>query len=154
TDKAARAVDQRAARIAGVERGVSLDYVVDVPDGPTRSRGQRAAEGRDDSGGDRAGEAVGVPDRDNQLTDPELCSVAELGRSQVPAVRPQDGEVGQPVDPDDLELQLPSVDERGPAVPSGSCHDVCGGQQEPVRSEGDRAPGSRWHLAHTAPAHY
>ena len=49
---------------------------------PARS-GQRAAERRDDAGGDRAGEAVRVPDRDDELADAE----ARRRRRARPAAR-------------------------------------------------------------------
>src|SRR5205807_3031200 len=65
-DHAAAAVGERAARIAGIESGVGLDDVVDDAYVHSGARRQRASERRHDTRGDRAGEAVRVPDRDDE----------------------------------------------------------------------------------------
>ena len=111
----AAAVDQRAARVARIQRGVGLDHVVDEADGASRPSGQRAAERRHDAGGHGAGEPVRVADRDDQLADAQPLGLAERRpASSSIAVDAQHREVGQPVDPDDLEAQLAPVDERAP----------------------------------------
>ncbi len=86
----AAAVGERAARVAGVEGCVGLDHVVDDPAG---GHGQRAAELRDDARGHGPGEAVGVPDRDDELADAETLGVPELGRGEIAGVEPQHGEI-------------------------------------------------------------
>ena len=70
-------VDQRPARVAGVERGVGLHHVVDqAPAGAA----QRAAEGADDARRHRALEAVWVADGDRQLADADAPRIAEAHR--------------------------------------------------------------------------
>ena len=64
-DDVAVEVEHRAARIAHVDRGVGLDVAVVGADA-----GDPAVERRDDAGGDRAAEAVGIADRDHPVADP------------------------------------------------------------------------------------
>ena len=78
-DHLARRRHQRAARIAGVERGVGLHHVLDHP---TRARLQRPSERRDDACGHRRVEAERIADGDCDLAALELGAVAELGRRQ------------------------------------------------------------------------
>ena len=111
-DDAAVAVDQRAAGVAGVERGVGLDDVVDDPRRLARAGRQRAAERGHDAGGDRAGEAVRVADRHDELADAQRGGVAELGRRVRLAVGAQHGEVGERVGPHHARLDLAAVGER------------------------------------------
>ena len=68
-DHLGRAVDQRPAGVARVQRRVGLDHVVDVTHRAAGARRQRAPERGHDAGGDRAGEPVRVADRDDQLPD-------------------------------------------------------------------------------------
>ena len=93
-------VEQRAARVAGVDRGVGLEHVVDRE--PVRGL-DAALDGRDDAGRQRALQAEGVADRDRRIADLGRLAVAELQRVQVEpgGVHAQDGEVGRPVLPDD-----------------------------------------------------
>src|SRR5206468_5926832 len=63
-DDLSRRVDQRPARIPGVERGIRLDDVVDQT---ARRRAQRPTQGADHARGDGALEAVRVADRHDQL---------------------------------------------------------------------------------------
>ena len=135
-DHAAGAVREGAARVAGVERGIGLDHVVD--DAPALGR-QRPAECGDHAGGDRAREAVRVADCDHQLADAEALCVAELGGGQVLRVGPEDGKVGVRVGTDDLEAVLASVDEGRPAAAVASGDDVGGREQEAVGRDHDRA---------------
>src|SRR5207237_5959008 len=55
-------VRERTAGVAGIERGVGLDDVVDDANVRAGPRRQRPSERRDDACGDGAGEAVRVPD--------------------------------------------------------------------------------------------
>ena len=91
-DDLAAGVDQRAARVAGVERGVGLDHVVDQAAG---ARAERAAERADDAGGHRALEAERVADGDRELA--RRAAPAESPRraaGRVGRVDAQDREVG------------------------------------------------------------
>ena len=112
-DDVAAAVDERAAGVAGVERRVGLDDVVDDPGRLAGARRQRAAERGHHAGGHRAGEAVRVADRDDELADAQRGGVAELGRRVRLALGAQDGEVGERVRSHHARLDLAAVGERG-----------------------------------------
>src|SRR5581483_723790 len=95
------------------------------------ARRQRPPERGDDARGDRAGEAVRVPDRDDELPDLQRLGVAELGGNELVRLGAEDGEVGEGVGADHLDRQLPPVDERRhPAC--RSLDDVGGGEHEAV----------------------
>ena len=72
------------------------------------ARGQRAAERGDDAGRHRAGEAVRVADRDDELADAQLRGVPQLGRGRGGGVDAQQAEVGERVDADDAAPARPS----------------------------------------------
>ena len=72
-DLAAR-VEQRAARVAGIDRGVGLDHVVDRE--AVRS-GDEALERAHDSGGRGAVEPEGIPDRDDRIADADDVGVSD-----------------------------------------------------------------------------
>ena len=132
-------VGERAARVAGVERSVGLDHVLD--DAALRNR-QRPAERRDNAGRQRSAEAERAADRDHELADAQPVGVAELGGREAVRVESQDGEIGERIGADELELVLASVDEGGAARAVGLRDDVCRGEQEPVRRDDDRAAAS------------
>ena len=77
-------VEQRAARVARVQRRVGLDRVRDRE--PVR-RLDGAVDGRDDAGGQRAVQAVGVADRGRGVADLHLGGVRELQRRDAQAAR-------------------------------------------------------------------
>jgi hypothetical protein len=124
--------------VAGIERRVGLDDVVDeahVRPGPGR---QRAPKRRHDTCRHRAGEAVRVPDRDDELTDAEPLGVAELGRGE--RIRePQHREVGQLVCSYHRELDVPPVGERRAAGARGPRDDMRRGDKEAVGRDDDAA---------------
>jgi hypothetical protein len=136
-DHAPGAIGERAARVAGVQRGVRLDHVVDDP---AALRRERAAERRDDARGYRPGEAVRVADRHHELSDPQALGVAEVSRGEVVRLRAQHGEIRVWVGADELEPELATVDERGAPAAVAAGHDVRRGEQEPVGRDHDRAP--------------
>ena len=74
-DDCAGAGDERAAGVAGIERRVGLDHVLDQP---ARARAQRPAERAHHAGRHGVLEAVRVADGDRQLAGPERLRVAEL----------------------------------------------------------------------------
>ena len=80
-DDAAARVGQRPARVAGVERGVGLDDVLDEPARAPVARRQRAPERADDAGRHRAREAERVADGDDQLADAQPLGVTERRRA-------------------------------------------------------------------------
>ena len=133
------AVRERAAGVPGVERGVGLDDVVDHPSALGR---QRPAERRDDARRDRAGEAVRVADRDDELTDAEALGVAELRRHEVLGVGTKHREIRVDVGADDLEPELAAVDEGRPARAPAARDHVRRGEHESVGRDHDRAPAA------------
>ena len=86
-DDAAAPVDERAAGVARVERRVGLDHVVDDAHRAARAGRQRAAERGDDAGGHRAGEAVRVADRDDELADAQRAPRRRAAPGRAPARR-------------------------------------------------------------------
>ena len=78
-DHAAGRVEQRAARVAGVERRVGLD---DVLDREAARRRDAPLQRRDDARGQRALEPERVADRDRRVADAHGGGVAELERVQ------------------------------------------------------------------------
>src|SRR5436190_24060759 len=84
-DHAASAVGERPAGVARIEGRVGLDHVVDDT---SAARRERAADGGDDPGRDRAGEPVWIAYRHDQLPYLQALGVAELGRAQVAGARP------------------------------------------------------------------
>ena len=97
-----RRVGERAAGVAGVERGVGLDHVLDHPPGRAAAGRQRPAERADDARGHRARQPERVADRDDELADDEPVGVAERHRRrQRPETGAQHGEVRQRVGADD-----------------------------------------------------
>ena len=150
-DHPAARVCQSAAGASRVECRVGLDDVVDDPPGASRAGRERAPQGRDDSGGHRASEAVGIADRYDQLADSQALGLAEHGRRERDTVHAQHGQVGERIAADYLEVLVTTVGERRSAAARAASHHVRRGEQEPVRGEGDRATDARRHLpaAHT-----
>ena len=104
-DHLALEVEQRAAGVAAVDRGVGLDEV-DV-----RAGGDVAGHGRDDAAGDGAAEAEGVADGDHVLADAHRVAVAEHQLGQAGGVDLEQREVGLRVGADDLGVELAVVGE-------------------------------------------
>src|SRR5439155_13020197 len=103
-------VDERAARVAGINSGVRLDGV--------RNRDvlllDETVERADDALGDGwpAREVERVADGDYVIADFELRGITERGRLQVAAVNLEDGHIGRRVPAGDLRLVLASLVER------------------------------------------
>ncbi len=141
-DHAGESVAERAAGVAGIERGIGLDHVLDQARGRAGAGRERAAERGDDAGRDRAAEPVRAADRDDELADPEALGVAEGGRDQVAALDAKDGEVGEGVGSDHLEAELAAVGERCGAASLGPGDDVGGAEHEAVGADRDPAAGA------------
>ena len=131
------AVDEGAARVAGVEGGVGLDDVLHDAAGGPGPGGEGATEGADHAGGDGAGQAHGVADGDHKLADAQHGGVPELGRQQVRALGPHDGEVGKGVAAHDLDVELAPVGEGGDAA-LGALDHVGRSNEKAVGGDGDR----------------
>ena len=101
-DHLALGVEQRAARVAGVDRRVGLD---DLVDREAVGRLDLALEAGHDARGRRAVEAERVADRDHAVADLRLVGVGELERADAAGVARVDldgGEVGRGVDAEHL----------------------------------------------------
>ncbi len=144
----AEPVGERSTGVARIERRVGLDHVLDQAHGGAGAGRQRPPECRDDPRRDRAAEAVRAPDRDDELPDPQVLRVAELGRDDVTGIGAQDREVGERVRSDDLEGELAPVGERRAPAATGAGDDVGRAQHVAVGGDDDAAAGA----AHPAPA--
>ncbi len=143
-DHLAAGIDERPARVAGVERGVGLDDVVDQP---PAVRAQAAAERAHHAGGDRVLEAVRVADRDRELADAQAARRPERrGRK---AARPDADhrDVGVRIIADDVRVVARAVREARADRFDPMDH-VAVGQDQAVR--GEHEPGAR--AAALAPA--
>src|SRR5262249_36770406 len=72
--------DQRSTGIAWIERGIRLDDLINQS---PRTRPKRAAERADHTGGDGVMEAVGIPDRNDELPRAKRPRVAEGYRHEI-----------------------------------------------------------------------
>jgi hypothetical protein len=91
------------------------------------------------AGRDRAGEPVGIADRDHELSDPKVLRVPERGRDELAAFGPQNGEVGERVGADHLDGDLAPVHEGGADARGAARDDVRGGEHEAVGGDHDAA---------------
>ena len=128
-DHAPGGVEQRAARVAGVERGVGLDHVVDRE---AARRGQPPLQRRDDAGRQRALEPERVADRDRRVADLHRGGVAELERRQVEPLR---------VDAQQREVGVASLPSGcgGDGVPSENVTSIVGRGRDDVGVREDQA---------------
>ena len=125
---------QRTAGIAGIERGVGLDDVVDEP---AVARAQRAAERRDHAGGHRRFETERIADGDHELATFEALGIAERrGRQRHRLDDPHQSEVGVGVIADEARGQVLAV--RGCHLDAGRrTGDMAVGQDQPVGRHDD-----------------
>jgi hypothetical protein len=131
-DQVAVHVDQRAARVAGVDRRVGLDEVLVVLDA---DRGP--ADRRDDAHGHRLADAERVADRQHDLAEPQLRRVADrdgLERRQLAALgrhQLQHRDVAARIAADQPGVELDAVAQRD-LDRRGVVDDVGVGQDAPV----------------------
>ena len=92
-DHRATRIDQRPARVAGIQRRIRLNHVFDEA---ARLRPQRSADGADDAGGHGVLEAVRIPDGDRDLADANAARVGERRERQRPSfdADSHDGKIG------------------------------------------------------------
>ena len=107
-DYVAVRVDERAAGVSGIERGVGLDDVVHQS---PRLRAQRAAERADDARGYRVGEPVRIADRDDELARTQRGRIAKRGVREFRRVDAQHREIG---------VRIVADQRRGNSRPSSS----------------------------------
>ena len=120
---------ERPAGIAGIERRIGLDHVVDQPAVP---RAQRAAERRDDAGRDRRLEAERIADRDrrggrarNVFESPSAAAVVARGISTRSSARSVSGS-----SPSSAAVEVRAVG--GSCTRRGRLHDVAVGEHQAV----------------------
>src|SRR5580765_3761002 len=138
-DHLALRVQQRAARVAVVQRGVGLDH---VRDRELIRRLDPALDGADDSCSDGAVEAERVPDCDHLVADPHKVGVAErqgLERARLD-LDLQHRDIGGRIDADHLRLEAlvvrkADLDRALPADHVVIRHDVAGLVDDEARAE-------------------
>ncbi len=102
-------VDQRAAGVARIERGVRLQDVVEQA---PRAGPHRAAEAADDAGGDGVAESVRAADRDGDLPDAQAARVAEPAPAEIGRGDLEHGEVGIRIVADDFRARDAPIGQR------------------------------------------
>ena len=135
----AGAIEQRAARVAGIYRRVGLDHAADLVGGGGR---QPAPDRADDPRGQRLLQPIRVADRESGLSDLQICRTADRDRVQrgARAVEAQHREIVIRRGPDDIGL-----DEFAPrqprSDPAGAADHVIVGDDVPGRVPHDPRPG-------------
>ncbi len=106
-DDGAVQVDERPSAVAGVDRGVRLDESLEDEVRAGKGSTERAHD--PDGNGRPTGETERVPDREHELTDPEVLGGAQTGGRQVDAVDLDDRDVRRFVSADDVAREVASV---------------------------------------------
>ena len=106
-------VDERAARVARIDRGVGLQKLLEGILQHTS-----ATSAADDAVGDCAVEAKRVADRPDHFAHFQTAAVAPRRGDEVVSVDPQNGQVAGCVRAHELRIKLPSV---GQIDPDGVC---------------------------------
>ncbi len=138
---------QRAPGIAGIERGVGLDDVVDQAAG---ARAQRAAERRDDAGCHRRFEAERIADGDHELATFQAFGVAKrCCRQRHRLIDANERKIGIGIVADQPGVQILAIGgghvdaRRGAGVRSSvGAGDVTIGEDEAVRRNHDTRTGA------------
>ena len=131
---------QRAAGIAGIERRVGLDDVVDQP---AAARTQRAAERGDHAGGYGRFEAEWIADGDHQLPALERLGIAERrGRQRHVLFHPDQGQIGIRVVADQPRVEVAAVRGRHRKAVRPADH-VRIGQNKAIGSQNNARSGAR-----------
>ena len=132
-DQLAARVDQRAAGVAWIDRGVGLDEVFVVGDSPFEA----PVGGADDAERHGLIELEGIADRKHPFGDPQLRRVSPAENRQVGGVELEQGEVGERIRADDLGAELALVAEPDADVGAGAADDVIVGEDVAVGRHDD-----------------
>ncbi len=108
-----REFEQRPAGVAGIERGIGLDDVVDQATG---TRAQRTTERADDAGGDRLLKTHRTADGDRDLAGRHPVRISQEERGKSTARDAHDGEVGFRVVADQFGTSRAAVGKMHPQV--------------------------------------
>jgi hypothetical protein len=109
-DDLTRAVDERAAGVAGIQRRVGLNHAFHEP---ARARAQTAAERADDAGGHGRLVAEWIADRDHELPDAQRRGAAERRVGEAAAGEPQHSDVSLRIVADQRGRHFAAVGQRG-----------------------------------------
>ena len=107
TDQLPFQVDQRAARVAGIDRCVGLDEVLVALDAQAA-----AAERRNDSRSHRLPDAEGIADRHREIAHVQVVGIAESERAQALGGNAQYGDVGSRIGAHQARLERSPVLQR------------------------------------------
>ena len=142
-DQAPGRVEQRAARVARVDRGVGLDHAADLA---LVDRADLAVERADDAGGQRLVEPEGIADRVDLLADLQVAAEADRQGLELVARRAdaQHGEVAVGKRAHQFGLPLRLVGERD-ARAARSLDDVEIGDDVPAVVPDEAAAGAARH---------
>jgi len=132
-DNFAARIDQRSAGIAGIQRRIGLDDVIDEP---ARIGAERAAQRANDAGSDGALKTVRIANRDRKLPNSNVFRLAHPRRAQLRGVNPDDGEVGVRIISDQVSIGFASIGERYLNSLS-AMHHVAVGQNKAVRRDNE-----------------
>ena len=111
-DHLARQVEERPARVSGIDGGVRLDQVVETRQARFLQRAAEAAHDADRDG--RSLDPERAPDGDDGLGDCQARRVAEWQGEEVVGLDLQDREIGGPVDTHDRGRKRPLVGQADP----------------------------------------
>ena len=140
-------VDQRAAGVAGIERGVGLD---DVLDQPPRSRAQRPAERAHHAGRDRVLEPVGIADRDHELPARSGCESPKVHRGEAGRADSQHRQVGVGIVADQVGPPRAAVGQRHVDL-GRALDDMAVGEDQAVGGKHEPGAGARLRAANAGP---
>src|SRR5271166_2816275 len=104
TDEPTLKINQRAARVARIYRGVGLNEIFIAFDAKPL-----ATECTDDSRGDRLTEAEGIANCQDKIPDLQTAGIADRDRSQIFGRYPQQCNVGRWIAADQLSCKAPVV---------------------------------------------
>ena len=141
-DELAVEIDQRAARIAGIDGGVRLDEEAQVADPDLRAR-----ERRNDALGHRLADAERIADGDYEISDLERVRVAKLEHREILGPRePQHRQIRARITQHDLRLELALVGKRDLHLGHAFDHVIIGddktrGVDDDARAQRFRYPG-------------
>jgi hypothetical protein len=120
---------QWSAGIAGIQGGIGLNHIVDQVAG-LRSKG--SAQCADNACRHGGLEAIGIPDGDNELSDPQRLRIAPGNRDQVWRGDAKYREIGFRIIPHAIGLVLLAIRKRDPDLP-GVMDDMAVGENEAIR---------------------
>src|SRR5437764_796736 len=124
-------IHQRPTRIAGIQRSISLNDVIDQAPG---IRAQGSPERAHYTRGNGGLKTIGCANGDGDLADAQFLRVAELRRNQARLIDPNDGEITGGILADQGRGHVTAVGQSCRNA-SGFMHDVTVGEDEAVGRE-------------------